>query len=1216
MNKRKKGFTLTELIAVIVILALLALIGIPAYNSIRSNILENQYNNLVSLIETNAAKYMAEKGIDYQDINVINIQELIDNGKIETDDGDKVLDPRDKSEMNCRVIDIEFDNGNYKATLTNNINCDIQSTTTLSIVAYGEKSGVISLSEDLWINENVELLLNVDRIPTAETIQSYKWIAGNGQTSNESKMLIQVESVLKTIVNAEVTTNAKQYYAYNYLNIDKELPIIKSVTTSKGNDWEAGRDIYVEATDQSGSGIYGYYVGNTPCNVDTEFEVPEEDVTKYEKNVASSEIYNATPYYVCVKDKAGNITEYREELVLQVKDEEVPKCKWSGENTSWKKTPVTIKLNCEDQKSGCATTEKTWNYSTTMETVSISYKISDKAGNTRVCSKTLNVFVDTTAPSGLTITNPTNGNWTKTNFALTLAATENHSGLKNYQYSYSSSASTVGTDATKNWVEKNFKSGTYDTQNFTAERNQAVYIRVCDNVGNCSAKANTMIRLDKTAPGVPTSEIRKINSTGTVISNSNTWKNYNMWWGKFSSSAGSGSPIDHYEYSTNCTGTKSGNLSTSYTYDSNRDWQFCIRAVDSAGNTSSWSSRYYFKIDKTAPTAPTTMNFVYEDWSAYSNNTWTASTVYAARSKNANGPTGSTDEGGSGLAKYQISTDGTNWYDYSYVSTSNRYKMSTSGTHTRYFRAVDGAGNVSTSISRTAKIDKTAPSDLTITNPTNGNWTKNNFALTLSVTENHSGIKNYQYSYSSSASTVGTDATKNWVERSLKSGTYNTQDFTAERNQAVYIRVCDNVGNCSSKANTMIRLDKTAPGVPTSEMRKDTSSGTKLTNANVWRKYNMWWGNFSSSAGSGSPIDHYEYSTNCTGTKTGNLSTSYTYDSNRDWQFCIRAVDSAGNTSSWSSRYYFKIDKTAPTAPTTMNFVYGDWSAYSNNTWTASTVYAARSKNAHGPTGSTDEGGSGLAKYQISTDGTNWYDYSYDYTSSRYKMSSEGTHTRYFRAVDGAGNVSTSISRTAKIDLCQDTTASEGNWSTCSNATGCGTGTQTRTITYTGISGKTCSTVPESRSCSLKACTPTVKITGNIGKWICGQCKDKCSDWVALDSSNACIKTVDNRYGNTVGKVTYTNSANKVTFTYQIDQGKETWIGTSYWVKFIIKNSSGTAVYTTTLKDAYGASWGKGSYHTGTVTYTFNTKGTYYIYIDGNSTSPGFDMSLGTITVS
>ena len=48
--KNKKGFTLTELLAVIVILAIIIAIAVPSYMKIKKNIDENNYNNKINLI--------------------------------------------------------------------------------------------------------------------------------------------------------------------------------------------------------------------------------------------------------------------------------------------------------------------------------------------------------------------------------------------------------------------------------------------------------------------------------------------------------------------------------------------------------------------------------------------------------------------------------------------------------------------------------------------------------------------------------------------------------------------------------------------------------------------------------------------------------------------------------------------------------------------------------------------------------------------------------------------------------------------------------------------------------------------------------------------------------------------------------------------------------------------------------------------------------------
>ena len=103
-------------------------------------------------------------------------------------------------------------------------------------------------------------------------------------------------------------------------------------------------------------------------------------------------------------------------------------------------------------------------------------------------------------------------------------------------------------------------------------------------------------------PNVPTSVIRYNNASGAVRANSSNWSNQNLWWGSFSGSDNGISGINHYEYSTGCSGSKSGDLSSYHSYSNGTNYTFCIRSVDNAGNASGWSGAYYFKVDTTVPT--------------------------------------------------------------------------------------------------------------------------------------------------------------------------------------------------------------------------------------------------------------------------------------------------------------------------------------------------------------------------------------------------------------------------------------------------------------------------------------------------------------------------------------------------------------------------------------------------------------------------------------
>ena len=111
--KKNKAFTLTELIAVIVILSILITLSVVVFMNIRRNTLEKEYTNLVSYLETKAALYAKDTGI-----TTISVEDLIKEGYIKPDDETDIYDPRDNKSMNCYLIKMEFKDGEYIAKLS------------------------------------------------------------------------------------------------------------------------------------------------------------------------------------------------------------------------------------------------------------------------------------------------------------------------------------------------------------------------------------------------------------------------------------------------------------------------------------------------------------------------------------------------------------------------------------------------------------------------------------------------------------------------------------------------------------------------------------------------------------------------------------------------------------------------------------------------------------------------------------------------------------------------------------------------------------------------------------------------------------------------------------------------------------------------------------------------------------------------------------------
>lgn len=126
---KNRGFTLTELIGVIVLLGIIALIAVPIINSTITNSKLKAYNAQVKSIQDAGKKWGVENTkflpVDSNHCN-ISIAELITQNYLEND---KIIDPRDNTEMHG-TIEVSYNSAtktyhyDYKETADTNFpNC-------------------------------------------------------------------------------------------------------------------------------------------------------------------------------------------------------------------------------------------------------------------------------------------------------------------------------------------------------------------------------------------------------------------------------------------------------------------------------------------------------------------------------------------------------------------------------------------------------------------------------------------------------------------------------------------------------------------------------------------------------------------------------------------------------------------------------------------------------------------------------------------------------------------------------------------------------------------------------------------------------------------------------------------------------------------------------------------------------------------------------------
>ena len=425
--KNKKGFTLVELLSVIVLLGIIITIGLFSISSIRKTILDRQYKNLKTEIELAAEKY-------YQDTEntFFYVQTLIDEGYIKTDNSSlNIYSPIDSNIMNCYTINIV----DGKATLDDKnkneeCNAEIAGNYELKIVRENDKTS------DKWYKESEELSA-VKSDNSVDDSLIYTWTTDlNPNTIWDKRkfdlknLLSEKGGVINDVFYVQANSVDKSYRsAGKRIKIDMVKPIIDNVNISGDqNEWVKQRDVTIKAHDL-GSGIVGYlFSDKADCSGNFEkLTKPQNEFTLKRTFKSNGE------YYFCLIDDAGNISE-SSKIVIQKVDGIPPKCYYSGESTEYIKGIRVITYGCIDDESGCATLKvgsatstcdpststncskltNTYSYKDTTITDKITNKIGsftiiDKNGNKTDCpivdktnenyKENLNIYLDNTKPT-------------------------------------------------------------------------------------------------------------------------------------------------------------------------------------------------------------------------------------------------------------------------------------------------------------------------------------------------------------------------------------------------------------------------------------------------------------------------------------------------------------------------------------------------------------------------------------------------------------------------------------------------------------------------------------------------------------------------------------------------------------------------------------------------------------------------------------------------
>lgn len=500
-DKTKKGFTLVELLAVIVVITLISGVGIITYlktiNNSKSkatllainNIKEAAY--LYSKEGTDEIEWVNSYGKDGKESGkyaCVSVQQLINKGYFKDNFFDKEIYKNSKIDKNTFIeVSMGTNNDNLK-------------------VVVNEKNDTENKCIGSAINGNL-FNLNLDNSESYTDTIKLKF-SPKDNSIKPKNYIVSIDSVSKkeesttgevTFKNLKNSTSYKikacmidQYNNYHcdYFGIFTKDFIKPKFDIKSG--WEKEKTININYDDtpiygQKGSHYFTSEVSGEVkkgtvygCNDDYSVCSSNSDgIVESDKNyklngkevsfTTTDNIENkvSKKLTAIIKDPTNNSGE-NSGTVNKI-DNIAPICNASSSNSSWTNQAVTISSTCEDGNgSGCKKTIFTKKINEEF-VGNASIEVTDKAGNSSTCKTP--VMIDKTKPT-CTVSS-SNSNWTNQDVTVTGTCSDSKSDCK---------AETISVTKKSN-IDDDVSPGT-----------------VYDNAGNKTQCGTTRVRIDKTPP--------------------------------------------------------------------------------------------------------------------------------------------------------------------------------------------------------------------------------------------------------------------------------------------------------------------------------------------------------------------------------------------------------------------------------------------------------------------------------------------------------------------------------------------------------------------------------------------------------------------------------------------------------------------------------------------------------------------------------------------
>ena len=533
MNK-DKGFTIPELLAVIVVIGVLLTMATASYIGISNNVKKRTLESKLELIKSKASEYASDNDITAE---TISVAKLINEGYLDSEnskeDNERISNPLGGF-LDCYRVNIERNTDDYDISIDEDTSCEMANLDNISnrlvIYAYEGENNSITNYESIgsnsnmkWTNKDVYLYLDKDTL--GSNIKKITWVLSgieypkdnvnisDGITSDVDNYanIFKVESVLllNTSVYVKVETSDGLLTQKVLVKIDKEEPTLVMDTNQsyeKLDDNNNYKTISFNGSDGNGSGIgytsneetMAYYVSKDNIKPSKEnFNIPVDGTKRIEENGT---------YYGYAIDAAGNISKNPAILTVTNVVYDKPVCLEPADNTTWINHDYTFTYGCKtDVGTGCSYSPKTGTISEEgiKSNTEFKWEAIDNVGNVVSCGKQITMMVDKTAPTCKFIVEGTAGKngWYTSDVTLKLQCTDSLSHVATYGLSMNSNEDYNHQDSVKI---------TGDTRGVT------YYGYAKDNAGNVT-KISKTIKIAKTPPSCTLSASGTIKNAGKKV---------------------------------------------------------------------------------------------------------------------------------------------------------------------------------------------------------------------------------------------------------------------------------------------------------------------------------------------------------------------------------------------------------------------------------------------------------------------------------------------------------------------------------------------------------------------------------------------------------------------------------------------------------------------------------------------------------------------------